>query len=195
MSDDHLRSSEAAKKCSRFTRFHRGLLLLLPVGANARQPLPFSLIGGRSDVIQSQQQRVQLSVSHGARRRKHTYVKKKKKKCFSFADTPDAAISCALEFFFFFFFQTCWTTGCRLASPCWDTLLVWARGSESPMWPQWSTARRTGGATVTEVGMATQPRVLISPPADCEWEAARRHVGVPFLTLPLFFFFFFYYSH
>lgn len=90
ISNGRLRSSEATKKCQvskqNFSLFHFGLFLLLPVGANARQPLPFSLIGGSSDVIQSQQQRVELSISHGARCRKHTCVlnpSKKKKQRFS----------------------------------------------------------------------------------------------------------------
>lgn len=84
ISNGRLRSSEATKNCQvskqNFSLFHFGLFLLLPVGANARQPLPFSLIGGSSDVIQSQQQRVELSISHGARCRKHTYVLNPSKK-------------------------------------------------------------------------------------------------------------------
>lgn len=44
------------------------------VGASAGQPLPFSLIGGSSDVIQSQQQRVEFTVSLRTHCRNHTYV-------------------------------------------------------------------------------------------------------------------------
>lgn len=57
--------------------FHLFLSVLFSrpaVGANARQPLPLSLIGGSAAVVQSQQQRVEFSIPHGPRSRKHTYV-------------------------------------------------------------------------------------------------------------------------
>lgn len=127
ISNGRLRSSEATKKCQvskqNFSLFHFGLFLLLPVGANARQPLPFSLIGGSSDVIQSQQQRVELSISHGARSRKHTYVlnpSKKKKNA-----NNDLAAQPSVVFYIFFDFRPTgqWPTiGSRRAgtlSWCW----------------------------------------------------------------------------
>lgn len=51
---------------------------------------------------------------------------------------------------FYFPLQTHRTTGCHQVTMCWDIPQVWCREAETQMW---STARRTRGATLTEVLM------------------------------------------
>lgn len=52
---------------------------------------------------------------------------------------------------FSFTFQTRWTTGCRRATVCWGIPLVWRMEPGSRTGLQRNTARRTRGATLTEV--------------------------------------------
>lgn len=60
--------------------------------------------------------------------------------------------------------QTHWTTGCRRVTMCWDIPLVWCRGPESRMGLRWSTARRTRGATLTEVCVLEVSTWCCTPP-------------------------------
>ncbi len=133
-------------------------------GASAWQPLPFSLIGGSSDVIQSQQQCVEFTVPHRAYCRYHTYVLTcvicprqgvAWKKAFSQKMKDALALTTpVMRVFLTFSFQTCSTTGSHQVTVYWDIPQVWCRGPERQMWLQWSTARRTRGATLTEVRYA-----------------------------------------
>lgn len=100
------KNSDADFPPNRLSRYtYTCLYLLLSVGANARQPLPFPLIGGSSDVIQSQQQCVKFAISPGAHCRNRTYVPtggilpKNLKICFSFIDT--CTTSCIFNFSIF----------------------------------------------------------------------------------------------
>lgn len=137
------------------------------LGANAWQPLPVSLTGGSSAVVQSQQQCVKFTISHRTHCRNYTYVLTCVRTVLRQVQSVQNTYIYYLYFIFLaitgavsplitflrcmFSLQIRSMTACRQVTVCWVILLVWCRGAEIQMWLQWNTTRRTRGATLTEV--------------------------------------------